>query len=106
MNLEDYRIWELRKLGEDSKNYTLLEELCCKNSVTVRCQMEWDWINREPNYGANVEDMAEALVDIKEDQMRASGKQHSLFCDEYHQHWAPKCCGASCWCQEEYREKK
>lgn len=102
--LEDYKIWELRELGEDPDNYYILERLCCEHLVTVPCEMQL--VNDQPNYVADVADMAEALVDVKEDMMRKPGRYHELFCDEYHQHHAPKCCSASCWCKEEYEKPK
>lgn len=27
-------------------------------------------------------------------------REHVLFCDEYHQHQAPRCCSRECWCRK------
>ena len=99
-NLGDYKIYELKEMGEDFECYSTLEKLCCQENVSVMCEM--NFFDNKPNYIADVKDMAEALIDIKEERMNSEGKQHILGCDEYHGHHAPKCCSRSCWCQSEY----
>jgi len=102
--LDDYKIYELREMGEDCECYRTLEALCCAENVSVVCEM--NFFAGKPNYVADVEDMANALVDIKESRMDTNGKQHVLGCDEYHCHHAPKCCSQTCWCQDEYNAPK
>lgn len=97
--LKDYKIWELRELAEDQKNYKEIERLCCENEAVVECIAHW--IQGKPVYIGNIKNMVEALVDIKEAQW-PEGKYHILYCDEYHAHRAPECCSSKCWCREEY----
>jgi len=50
--------------------------------------------------GKEVGDMGDMIERARElDGAEKTGKPHVLDCDEAHEHRAPKCCSARCWCR-------
>ncbi len=43
----------------------------------------------------------DTACDMREWALRKASvkREHFLWCDEYHTHSAPACCGLSCWCR-------
>ena len=66
LTIDDFTEDELRDLGTEQENYLTLENLCCQCNVYVMCEMSF--YGGKPNYIADVDDMAEALIRAKENR--------------------------------------